>query len=99
MQACTYLNIAASAVFFGISSFAACGGGQPAPSSPPAAEPAAASDMSPVPGASPASASSAPSSPSLAAAAPTQASPPDRNMDDIRAIVAGNRDAFRACYD
>jgi TonB family protein len=24
---------------------------------------------------------------------------PDRSLNDIRAIVAGNRDAFRACYD
>jgi len=102
MQACTYLSIAASAVFFGLSSFAACGGGQTAPLSRPPDEPAASAapaDMSAPPGASPAAASAAPSSPSLAAAAPTQASPPDRNMDDIRAIVAGNRDAFRACYD
>jgi periplasmic protein TonB len=98
MQACTYLNIAASAVFFGMSSFAACGAGQQPPSSPPAAEPAAsaAADMGAPSGASPATAAS---SPSLAAAAPTQTSAPERNMDDIRAVVAGNRDAFRACYD
>ena len=100
MRACMYLNIAAGAVLFGVSSFAACGGAQSSASAP-SAEPAAS--------AAPASAGSsvaesppppAASSPSLAAASPATPPPaPDRGMDDIRAIVAGNRDAFRACYD
>ena len=101
MQACTYLNIAAGAFYVALSSFAACGGSQPPATTPEPATAAASSDTS---GAAPpppaASAPSTESSPSLAAApsaAPPQA--PDRNMDDVRAVVAGNRDAFRACYD
>ena len=36
----------------------------------------------------------------FAADAPaTVAAKPDRDINDIRAAVAGNRDAFRACYD
>jgi TonB family protein len=98
MRACMYLNIAAGAVIFGVSSFAACGGAQStasAPSPEPAASAAPASASSSVAETPPAA-----SSPSLAAASPVPPPPaPDRGMDDIRAIVAGNRDAFRTCYD
>jgi outer membrane biosynthesis protein TonB len=104
MRACTYFNIAAGAFLFGLSSFAACGGGQSQASSPSSAEPAA--SVAPMDNPSTASSASpaAPSAsgPSLAAAAPASAAPapkPDRDMNDIRAVVAGNRDAFRACYD
>jgi outer membrane biosynthesis protein TonB len=103
MQACMYFNIAAGALLFGLSSFAACGGGQSQAIAPSSAEPVAASapadSSSTATTASPAAAASA-SETSLAAAAPATATPkPDRDMNDIRAVVAGNRDAFRACYD
>src|SRR6266404_3733291 len=102
MKACTYINITASAVFFGLSSFAACGGSQSPATSPASTEPVASAattepgaNMTASPPAAPAT-----SSASLAAA-PTSAPSPtsDRSMKDFMAIVAGNRDAFRACYD
>src|SRR5436853_7019448 len=103
MKACTYLNITACAVFFGLSSFAACGGSQSPATSPASTEPVA-SAATTDPGASvAASLPAAPpaSSASLAAAPTSPPSPPtsDRSMKDFTAIVAGNRDAFRACYD
>src|SRR5262249_8732204 len=87
-----------------LSSFAACGGSQPPATSP---EPAAAasSNTSGAAASSPAASAPATGSPSLAAApsappvSPAPPQTPDRNMDDIRAIVGGNRDAFRACYE
>jgi outer membrane biosynthesis protein TonB len=101
MQACTYLNIAAGAFYVALSSFAACGGSQP-PASSPSPEPTATAASVDIgsPPSSPAASAPATSAPSLAASPPSTApAAPDRNMDDIRAVVAGNRDAFRACYD
>jgi TonB family protein len=100
MQACTYLNLTAGAFFIALSSFAACGGSHP-PASAPASEPAAAASSDTAAAPSPAAAApSASSSPSLAASPAASApTPAGRNMDDVQAIVAGNRDAFRACYD
>jgi periplasmic protein TonB len=106
MQACTYFNAAAAALLFGLLSSGACGGSAPG-SSPPAASPqsaapATASDPSPIPPEPvPAAATSspAPAPPAPAASAGKATEGPDRNLNDIQAIVTNNRDAFRACYD
>jgi TonB family protein len=104
MQACTYLNIAAGAFYLALSSFAACGGSQPPASSPPSEPPAAAASSDTAPTAAPSPAAAAPSTeaspPSLAASpAASSSGSGTRPLDDVMAIVAGNRDAFRACYD
>ncbi|HMJ55326.1 MAG TPA: AgmX/PglI C-terminal domain-containing protein [Polyangiaceae bacterium] len=107
MEACTYFNTAAASLLLGLLSAGACGGSAPAPSTPPpsstqAGSPSAYPEPSPVaPEPVPAAATA---SPAPAAAAPLASAGkandgPDRSLDDIRAIVAGNRDAFRACYD
>src|SRR5690242_8159904 len=100
MQACTYFSVSVGAFYIALSSFAACGGSQPPASAPSEPAAAASSDTSSPPTAAASAPSPASSSPSLAAA-PTATAPPtpDRGMDDVRAVVAGNRDAFRACYD
>jgi TonB family protein len=52
----------------------------------------------PVPAA--ATGAAAPSQAPAASAAPAKAvEGPDRTINDIQAVVASNRDAFRACYD
>jgi TonB family protein len=107
MEACTYFNAAAASLLFGLLSSGACGGSTPAPSAPPPASTSAAApvptypDPSPVaPEPAPAAATGAPSGAPAAPAASAKASDgPDRNLNDIRAVVASNRDAFRACYD
>jgi TonB family protein len=103
MQACTYLNALAGGVLFGLSSFAACGGNPTQASSPSSlpTDSTAAASSADMPGAAPSPAASASPSPTPTAAAASTAPPagPDRNMNDIRAVVASNRDAFRACYD
>jgi hypothetical protein len=94
-------------------SFGACGGSsQPAANAPPAAS--AASDPAPAAGvaaatvaggdntaasgaAAPAASPASPAAAPAGSAAPPPAAP-DRNLDDIRAIIAGNRDLFRSCY-
>ncbi|HEX9297381.1 MAG TPA: TonB family protein [Polyangiaceae bacterium] len=105
MHACTYLNVAAGMILFGISSFTACGESQPPAKSPETAPseatPAAATaDMPPASTGQPPPAVATPTGTSLAASPPAStASGPDRTLDDIRAVVASNRDSFRACYD
>jgi TonB family protein len=109
MEACTYFNAAAASLLLALMSAGACGGSEPAPQSPspPAAQAAPASanaDPSPLPPEPiPAAATSSPPAASPAAAPAASASKgtdgPDRNLNDIRAVVAGNRDVFRACYD
>lgn len=109
MEACTYFNAAAASLLFALFSFGACGGSEPAPQAPaPAAQaaPASTPDPSPVapeavPAAATAASPAAPGSPAAAPAASAGKSSdgPDRNLNDIRAVVASNRDAFRACYD
>jgi TonB family protein len=108
MEACTYFNAAAASLLFALFSFGACGGSEPAPQAPPppAAQAAPAPDYpdpSPVsPAPMPAAATSAapvPSSAAPAASAGKTNEGPDRNLNDIRAVVANNRDSFRACYD
>src|SRR6185295_10994325 len=102
MQACMYFNLVTGAVFVGLSSFAACGGGQPPPATPTeTASTAAPAEASAAPASTAATASAPSSSGASLAAAPATAAPPapDRSMNDIRAVVAGNREAFRACYD
>jgi TonB family protein len=110
MEACTYFNAAAASLLFGLFSSGACGGSAPPPSAPPpvATEPAPVAtypDPSPVPPepvAAAATGAPAPASapaPAPAAAATKASDGPDRNLNDIRAVVASNRDAFRACYD
>jgi len=98
MQAGTYLNALAGAVFFGLSSFAACGGAPTqasSPSSPDSPASAASADISSPEPTPVASASPTPTPAAASSAAPA----PDRNMNDILAIVRGNRDTFRGCYD
>ncbi len=98
MQACTYLNAVAGAVLAGLSSIAACGGAPTQASSPSSTDPTAAVASSDISGPSPTPAASSPSpTPAAASAAPVAA--PDRSTNDIRAVVASNRDSFRACYD
>ena len=100
MHACTYLNAAAGMLLFGLSSFAACGGSQPpANSSEPA--PTESTPASTPTGDTAAASSPSPASPSSGAslAASPPAAGPDRTLNDIRAVVASNRDSFRACYD
>ena len=113
MEACTYFNAAAASLLFALFSFGACGGSEPAPQAPaPAAQAAPAApnpEPSPVapeavPAAATAASPAAPASPASPAAAPAASAGkssdgPDRNLNDIRAVVASNRDAFRACYD
>jgi TonB family protein len=104
MRACTYLNVFAGTVMFGLMSFAACGGAQSetqAPSAASSADPSnEVSTAAKVAPAAATGAASSPASPSSAAPAAALPTPPaDRSMNDIRAIVAGNRDGFRACYD
>jgi TonB family protein len=100
MQACTYLNVVAGAALIAAWSFAACGGSQ-SPASAPSAEPVASAAPADIgtsaPAQSPPSASSATASPSLAASPPSAA--PERSKEDLMAIISGNRDAFRVCYD
>jgi TonB family protein len=105
MEACTYFNAAAASLLLALLSSGACGGSTPAPSTPPPAStetsPAAAyPDPSPVPP-EPVPAAATSASPALppAASASKPSEGPDRTLDDIRAIVSNNRDAFRACYD
>ena len=106
MEACTYFNAAAASLLFALLSSGACGGSSPPPSAPPpAAAPAgdavtAYPQPSPVPP-EPVPAATGPSAPAPAAsAAPAKAvEGPDRTINDIQAVVASNRDAFRACYD
>jgi len=107
MEACTYFNAAAASLLFGVLSFGACGGSAP----PPSAAPPASTQASPAPGSpdpSPVApepvAAAATSSPASASAAPAASANkandgPDRSLNDIQAIVANNRDLFRACYD
>ena len=100
MQACTYLNALAGTVLFGLTSFAACGGPPTqasSPSSPDSPAAASSADMPDPVGATSPAPSPSPTPAAAASAAPAAA--PDRNMNDIRAIVASNRDSFRACYD
>ena len=103
MRACLYVNIAAGAVLFGASSFSACGAGHTTAAGPSSTEPASSAIVAePIStGATSASATPASSSASLAAAPQAAQTPrtPDRSVQDISAIVTGNRDAFRACYD
>ena len=99
-----YMNIAAGAVLFGASSFSACGAGQTTAAGPSSTEPASSATIAePISSGATSAASATPasSSASLAAAPQSVQTPPapDRSMNDIRAVVAGNRDAFRACYD
>ena len=107
MEACTYFNAAAASLLLGLLSSGACGGSTPAPSTPPPASPQAAPaatypDPSPIPpepvgAAATPPAAAAPATP--AASASKASDGPDRNLNDIQAIVTNNRDAFRACYD
>lgn len=105
MEACTYFNAAAASLLLGLLSFGACGGSSPPPSTPPpSAEAAPASsypDPSPIPPEPVAAAATAsPAAATAPAASASKASDgPDRNLNDIQAIVANNRDTFRACYD
>jgi TonB family protein len=102
MQACTYLNAIAGAALVGLSSFAACGGSATPASSPSvsADSTAAAASADPASPAPAAATSAAPAStPAAAAASAAPPAAPDRNMNDVRAVIAGTRDAFRACYD
>jgi TonB family protein len=107
MEACTYFNAAAASLLFALLSSGACGGSSPPPSAPPPAAPPAAEPMttypqpSPVPPEPVPAAATGPSAPAPAAsAAPAKAvEGPDRTINDIQAVVASNRDAFRACYD
>ena len=111
MEACTYFNAAVASLLLGLLSAGACGGTAPAPSAPP---PAAAETTSTTPSTSTTSSDPSPVPPeplpaastgsATGAAAPAATADkatdgPDRNLNDIRAVVAGNRDAFRACYD
>ncbi|HKQ69168.1 MAG TPA: AgmX/PglI C-terminal domain-containing protein [Polyangiaceae bacterium] len=109
MKVCTYLNAFAGSAMVGVTLFVACGGAQ-APASATAPSPgdmSTATDMSPAsPGslATPAASATQPvAAPPVAALASASAKSenggPDRKMEDIRAVVAGNREAFRACYD
>jgi TonB family protein len=81
-----------------LSSFAACGGSAAPASSPASAStdstPAASADLASSPPAA-ASAAPAPAPTPAASAAPA----PDRKTSDIQAVVASNRDSFRACYE
>ena len=102
MEACTYFNAAAAALLLGLLSSGACGGSAPAPSPPPAptetAPAAAYPDPSPIPPQPVAAAATTPT-PAPAASANKANDGPDRNLNDIQAIVTNNRDVFRACYD
>jgi outer membrane biosynthesis protein TonB len=108
MRVCCQVNAGAIAVISITLGFAACGStqsGAPAVAPEPASQAASAAPLSE--GAAPSSASSA--AHDTSAAAPASAAPsasasaappvPDRTMNDIRAIVANNRDGFRGCYD
>jgi TonB family protein len=101
MQACTYVNAFAGAALAGLVSFAACGGSAPPASSPAPSDSSAAATASADMSSPASSAASAPTqAPAPTPAASTPPPPaPDRSMNDIRAVVSGNRDAFRACYD
>ena len=110
MEACTYFNAAAASLLLGMLSSGACGGSAPAPSSPAASPPTASTqaapsypDPSPVPPEPVTAAATAspapPSAPAPAASAGKANDGPDRNLNDIQAIVTNNRDLFRACYD
>jgi len=107
MQACTYFNAAAAALLLGLLSSGACGSSAPAPTSPSGSSPVASAATSPDPSPAPlepvpaaATSSSAPATgPAPAASTSKAAEGPDRNLNDIRAVVSNNRDAFRACYD
>jgi TonB family protein len=108
MEACTYFNAAAASLLLALMAAGACGGSEPAPQAPapPPAEAATAAtnpDPSPIPPEPvPAAATTAPpASPGAppAASAGKASDGPDRSLNDIRAVVASNRDAFRACYD
>jgi hypothetical protein len=94
-----YLNTSVAVLALGFASFGACGGSQGAPSSTPpsSAEPAASADLAPPPAA--AASATPPAAPTPPAPPAAGSDGPDRNMDDIRAVVAGNRDLFRACYE
>ena len=87
-----------------------CGGGQATSASPSAAAVPDSSGVAGMPAAAPPSAPSAasaaatPSSPGSSAAAgaagaPSESTVADRGINDIRAVIAANRDRFRACYD
>ncbi|HMI82522.1 MAG TPA: AgmX/PglI C-terminal domain-containing protein [Polyangiaceae bacterium] len=107
MEACTYFNAAVASLLFGLLSSGACGGSGPAPSpatpaSNPSAPTASYPDPSPVPPepvAAAATSSATPGPAAPAASAGKANDGPDRSLNDIRAVVANNRDAFRACYD
>ena len=94
MRACSCLNVIAGSVVVALLSFAACGGGQT-----PAALPESPSGSAALLDAGP-PVSGPNEAPTPLAIAPVDAGKePDRNMNDIRAVVAGNRDVFRACYE
>jgi TonB family protein len=106
MEACTYFNTAAASLLFAFISAGACGGSSPPPAAPPppptAGETSTYPDPSPVPpepvgAAATTTPSPTPAAPTTAASSATDG--PDRSLNDIRAIVANNRDTFRACYD
>ncbi|MET0594717.1 MAG: AgmX/PglI C-terminal domain-containing protein [Polyangiaceae bacterium] len=108
MEACTYFNAAAASLLLALFSFGACGGSEPAPHAP-AAPPAQAAPAATYPDPSPVAPEPLPAAATAAPAATPAAAPaasaskandgPDRNLNDIRAVVASNRDSFRACYD
>jgi TonB family protein len=72
------------------------GSGSPAPASSAATASGAADSKAPI---APSSAATPASAGPQGGAAGGAAAGPDRTMDDIRAVVAGNRDLFRACYE
>lgn len=114
MKACLWASGVFGAIVMGVSAFTACGGSTPPPAATPQAASAAptpaASDVPPAPLPTAAAAAASEPAPSGSVGLPPGDAGvfrnadavdggPDRNLDDVRAIIANNRDSFRACYD